>query len=63
MSGLYKAMASAGWGTLNAAQRQCRRAAAQADDRERSRLPAHTLRGDEADLLGVRDEIDFDEGC
>ena len=46
-------MASAGWNTLNAAQ---------ADGRERSMLAAYTLRGDAEDLVGVRDEIDCDEG-
>ena len=61
MSGLYEAMASAGWDTLNATQKQCWLSAAQADGRERSTLATYTPMGDGEDLDGVRDEIDCDE--
>ena len=60
-SGLYEAMASAWWDSLNTAERECWLDSAEADGRDRSMLAAYTLMGDREDLVGVRDEIDFDK--
>jgi hypothetical protein len=62
MSGLYEQMASAWWNSLDPAARESWLDAAEADGHERSMLAAYTLMGDGENRLGVRDEIDFDEG-
>ena len=54
-------MASAWWDSLNTAERECWLDSAEADGRDRSMLAAYTLMGDREDLVGVRDEIDFDK--
>ena len=62
MSGLYEAMASAWWDTLEATERERGLDAAEADGRTRELLSAYTLMGDLREKHRAEAELDRDGG-